>query len=165
MDASIKKLVQKIVLLRIGPFHLPWIHHKGMRHQIFNFKTAAKSEMSSPIQTQLEHNDLEILIQMGHALDKRYKIRNCINKSDNLNEDDINGSAAVSEITFQSYSYGSVAYYEIFQLINICQNNAVNCKKTVRSKKNFISANQNDEVQNEAHKESRNHGLQQRPST
>lgn len=32
-----------------------------------------------------------------------------------------------------------------------------------QSRKNFISANQNDEVQNEARKESRNHGVQQAP--
>lgn len=55
----------------IGPLLAPRIRHKGMRHQIFNFKTAAKSETSSPIQTQLGLNDLEILIQMGHALRKR----------------------------------------------------------------------------------------------
>lgn len=41
------------------------------------------------------------------------------------------------------------------------ENYTVKNKKTARrSRKNFISANQNDEVQNEARKETRNHGVQ-----
>lgn len=38
------------------------------------------------------------------------------------------------------------------------ENYSVKNKKMAKSRKNFISANQNDEVQNEARKESRNHG-------
>lgn len=41
------------------------------------------------------------------------------------------------------------------------ENYSVKNKKIAHgSRKNFISANQNDEVQNETRKESRNHGVQ-----
>lgn len=43
------------------------------------------------------------------------------------------------------------------------ENYSVKNKKMAWSRKNFISANQNDEVQNEARKESRNHGVEQAP--
>lgn len=65
--------IQKIICLEIGYFPPPRIRHKGAPHQIFNFKTPAKSQTSSPTQTQLRHGDLGILLQMGHALQERDK--------------------------------------------------------------------------------------------
>lgn len=70
---------KKLYATKSGTLHPPWIRHKGEQHQIFNFKRAAKSQTSSPTQPQLRLGDLEILLQMGHALHDS-EATNCISK-------------------------------------------------------------------------------------
>lgn len=65
---SLTETFKKLSSSESSTLHPPRIRQKGIRHQIFNFKTAAKSETSSPTQPQLGLDDLEILLQMGHAL-------------------------------------------------------------------------------------------------
>lgn len=72
MCVVVNKDIQKMIRLEHSTFP-PRSPQKGTGHQIFNFKTAAKSETSSRTQTQLGLDDLEISPQMGTRTQERDK--------------------------------------------------------------------------------------------
>lgn len=72
MCAVVNRDIQKIIRHEIQRFHRADSQYDPSRHQIFNFKTPAKSETSSRTQTQLGLRDLE-KPQMGTRTQERDK--------------------------------------------------------------------------------------------